>query len=94
MIPLEKKQEANIEKANVIGDEGMLELSIEYVDGVAYMPLRDTLETLGYTVTWNGEKRSIDIQQGAIYTSVILEKNRYFKHRMAPMGVKRSTHTY
>lgn len=78
------EREKAIEKVSVVGKEATLDFAIEYVDGVAYIPLRDVAETLGYTVTWNHETRSVDLQEGALWTSVILEKNRYFKYRMAP----------
>jgi len=48
------------------------------------LPLRESLESLGYTITWNGETQSIDIQKGAQRTSVKIGDNNYFKNRMAP----------
>ncbi len=48
------------------------------------LPLRESLESLGYTITWNGGIQSIDIQKGAQWTSIKIGDNKYFKNRMAP----------
>lgn len=54
-------------------------------DGVVYLPLRYTLETLGFTVTWNNEERSIDVMKGARFTKLYLNRNYYSKNKMTPI---------
>ncbi len=56
-------------------------------DGVLYLPLRYTLEALGFEVTWNPETNSVDIMQGARFTSIKIGENAYFKNRMAPVAL-------
>jgi len=55
------------------------------VDGIVYLPLRYTLEALGFQVTWKAQTRSIEMMKGPRYTSVTLDKNAYFKNKMAPV---------
>lgn len=54
-------------------------------ENVLYLPLRYTLEGLGYEVTWNPDTQSVDIMKGAKFTSVYIGRNYYFKNRMAPV---------
>ncbi len=74
-------------------------LSPRLVGGVMMVPLAETLRTLGYTVVWNSETNSIDINKGAQWTSITLGKNAYFKNRMAPkplssMPISIDNHTF
>jgi len=55
----------------------------QVIDGVTMIPLRSTVEKMGYEVTWNGEKRSVEIKQGAQWTSIKIGENAYFKNKMA-----------
>lgn len=54
-------------------------------DGVVTLPLRLTLEALGYEIVWNEETWSVDIIKGAQFTSIKIGENSYFKNRMAAM---------
>lgn len=56
----------------------------QVIDGVTMIPLRSTVEKMGYEVTWNGEARSVEIKQGAQWTSIKISENAYFKNKMAP----------
>ncbi|MCK8060727.1 MULTISPECIES: stalk domain-containing protein [unclassified Fusibacter] len=60
------------------------DVDAQIIDGVVMVPLRSTLEKMGYKVTWNQETRRVEIQQGAQWTSVGIGENAYFKNRMAP----------
>lgn len=74
-----------IEKNIYINEESLvLDVAPHSVDGIMMVPLAETLRTLGYEITWNGETRSIDILKGAQWTSITIGKNAYFKNRMAP----------
>lgn len=60
------------------------DVSVQVIDGVTFLPLRATLEKMGFEVTWNGETKTIEIHKGAQWTSVTIGQNAYFKNKMAP----------
>lgn len=60
------------------------DVAVQVVDGITMVPLRAVAEAMGYTVTWNNEDRSVEISQGAQWTSIYIGKNAYFRNRMAP----------
>ncbi len=68
-----------------VGEE-MIEsdVSITIIDGVTMIPLRASLEALGYEIKWNDMTQSIEVNKGAQWTSITLGENAYFKNRMAP----------
>ena len=51
------------------------------IDGLTYIPLRETFEKKGYTVEWNEESESIDIQEKKcpLYEEDLTEKEGYIK---------------
>ncbi len=53
-------------------------------DDVEMVPLRETAESLGYTVTWNAEAKRVELVKGPHYTYVIAGENAYIFARMAP----------
>ena len=54
------------------------------MDGITMLPLRATLEKMGYEVTWNEKTKTVEIKKGPKWTSVVIGKNSYFKNKMAP----------
>ena len=66
-------------------DENSLELNIK--NNITMIPLRSTLEDMGYTVKWNDENRTVEINKGAQYTMISIDKNSYFKNKMAPISL-------
>jgi len=52
--------------------------------GYWMLPLRTSLESLGYTIKWNNESQSITINKGAQWTSIKIGENNYFKNKMSP----------
>jgi len=60
-----------------------VELSV--IDNITMLPLRFTLEKMGYEVKWNEETRSVEIIKGAQWISFKIGENSYFKNRMAPI---------
>jgi hypothetical protein len=72
-----------IEKNIVINGE-ILKKNPTVVNGNLMIPLRETLETLGYEINWNNDTRSVDIHKSSQWTSIKINENRYFKNRMAP----------
>lgn len=59
-------------------------VSVKEVNGVKMIPLRSVAEGLGYTVTWKGESRSIDVLKGAQYITMSIDKDEYAFSRRAP----------
>lgn len=58
------------------GDIAVGEGKVEH--GVAMVPLRKVAETLGYTVTWNGQDESVHLTNGTRQTTVRLGEDTYF----------------
>ena len=56
-------------------------------NGVVMIPLRLAAETLGFTVTWNGEARSVHLTDGAVQTTVTLGEDGYYKATAIPGAV-------
>jgi predicted secreted protein len=65
------------------GEEIVADVDVQVVNGVTMIPLRATLEAMGYTVSWNGQTKSVDISKGAQWTSVSIGENAYFRNKMA-----------
>lgn len=57
------------------------------VNGVKMIPLRSVAEGLGYTVTWTGESRSIDLTKGAQFITMSIDKDEYAFSRRAPQAL-------
>lgn len=70
-------------KVVVLGEELLLDVMPEMIDGILMVPLAETLRTLGYEVTWQEESQSINIFKGAQWTSITIGNNGYFKNKMA-----------
>lgn len=71
-----------IEK-NIIIDGEALNKNSTVVNGHLMIPLRETLETLGYEIKWNNDTRSVDIKKSNQWTSIKINDNSYFKNKMA-----------
>jgi hypothetical protein len=62
--------------------------NIEFdVNDITMVPLREIAEEMGYTVKWNNEDRTVEINKGAQWTSITIDKNSYFKNKMAPKAL-------
>lgn len=53
------------------------------LNGNSMLPLRFTLEAMGYEVIWVQEEFAIDIHKGAHWTRIYIGENEYTKNRMA-----------
>ena len=62
-------------------------LEIERINAVSMLPLNDVATAMGYTVTWNSENRTVEIRQGAQWTSITIGENKYFKNSMDPLSL-------
>lgn len=65
------------------GNEVVADVTAQVVNGVTMIPLRASLEAMGYKITWNGETKSVEINKGAQWTSITIGENAYFKNKMA-----------
>jgi len=63
------------------------ELKAKRINGITMVPLSPVLKAMGYSVKWVEETRSVEIFQGAQWTSVTIDKNAYFRNRMAPWAL-------
>lgn len=46
------------------------------------MPLRSVTEALGFELTWNGQTKSVDLINGAVFTTVKAGEDRYSINKM------------
>lgn len=69
---------------SVVNGATLPSVSVKEVNGVKMIPLRSVAEGLGYTVTWKGESRSIDVLKGAQYITMSIDKDEYAFSRRAP----------
>lgn len=76
--------EEAIDVAPVMNGATVEGIKAEDVNGITMIPLRQVAEGLGYTVTWNGESRSIDLTRGAQFITMTLDKDAYAFSRRAP----------
>ncbi len=59
----------------------------EDVNGTVMMPLRAVAESLGYTVTWVAESRSVELTRGAHFITMSIDEDAYAFSRRAPQGL-------
>lgn len=60
-----------------------LEEPVKWIDGVLMIPVKPVLDQIGFDVKWNAETKSVDLIKGAQFTSLYIDKNSYFKNKMA-----------
>jgi len=56
-------------------------------NGQVMIPLRSTIEGLGFKLTWNAKDKRADLNKDAVFTSVTLGKNQYFFNKVAPFSL-------
>ena len=59
----------------------------EDVNGTVMMPLRSVAESLGYTVTWVAESRSVELTRGAHFITMSIDEDAYAFSRRAPQSL-------
>lgn len=47
------------------------------IDALILVPVRATAEALGFTVTWNGEKQSVNLDNGSMQTDLSIGQDKY-----------------
>lgn len=81
---MDKIDEGDITREIIIeGSTLDLDVKTEVIDGVIMVPVALPLRALGYEVSWESETSTVEIIKGAQYTSVSIDKNAYFKNKMA-----------
>jgi len=76
---------APIAIVSYLGDVVVSDVSAQKVEGIMMVPLRSTLEKIGYSVKWDPAEKVVEVSKGAQYTKVAIGKNYYIKNRMAPI---------
>ena len=56
-------------------------------NGFLTLPLRAVAESLGFEVTWNGEERSVFLDDGVVKTTLFIGEDRYFKASSQAIGL-------
>jgi hypothetical protein len=86
ITPLDQIQPISFTEIAVSYDNEVIDYDVkaQYVDGKLMVPLRYTLEKMGYTVNWNSSLNLIEVNKGAQFTTLSINKNSYIKNRMAP----------
>jgi len=59
-------------------------ICVQEVNGITMMPLRSVAETLGYTVNWIGETKTIELTRGAQFITMSIDNDSYAFSRRAP----------
>ncbi|NLT20449.1 MAG: DUF4163 domain-containing protein [Syntrophomonadaceae bacterium] len=79
----------------VVKDEGKIVIEgleiktvINQETQVVMIPLRQVTEKLGYTITWDGADRSVELYKGARWTKVKVGENQYFFAKVAPFPLE------
>jgi len=85
LIGNEKNQLFSEGKVLVGTEEVVFDQGSMVKEGVLYLPLRHTLEALGFTVSWDASDKSIEVMNGARYTKLYIDRNYYTKNKMAPV---------
>lgn len=84
---------ASVEKINefytVIVEEEIMEYDVQpkLVGGKLMLPLRLTLEEMGYNLQWNSVEKSVEVSKNVHFTKIFIGENAYFKHKMAPFAL-------
>lgn len=73
-----------IYKVTYLDEAIALEEPAKWIDGVLMIPVKPVLDQTGFDVKWNAETKSVDLIRGAQFTSLYIDKNSYFKNKMAP----------
>lgn len=83
-IPAKSTDDSNTPTAPSVSFQ--LDKSQYYTDpnGVTMVPLRHVAEKIGFTIQWNGDTMTAELNKGANWTSVTIGKDAYFFARMAP----------
>lgn len=56
-------------------------------NGFLTLPLRAVAESLGFQVTWNGEERSVLLDDGVVKTTLFIGEDSYFKASSQAIGI-------
>ena len=72
----------------VLADKKLLsEAKTIVMNGSIMVPLRAVAESLGFTVTWDGDKRTVELSDGTIKSSVQLGYNHYYSESITAFGL-------
>lgn len=73
LLPQAVEAEATVADVTAVAVNGeALDVAVEFVEENLMLPIRAISEKLGYTVTWNGEERSVLVAKGDQSVKVVL----------------------
>lgn len=73
-------------EVDILLNESVVEYDVSpmYINGKLMIPLRHTLESMDYTVTWNQDEDSVEIYKKAQHTKLYIGRNSYIRNKMTP----------
>ncbi|MBE7036946.1 MAG: copper amine oxidase N-terminal domain-containing protein [Ruminococcaceae bacterium] len=75
LLPQAVEAEASVTDVTAVAVNGeALEVKVEFIEETLMLPIRAISEKLGYTVTWNGEERSVLVAKGEQSAKVVLDQ--------------------
>ncbi len=75
LLPQAVEAEASISDVTAVAVNGeALDAKVEFIEENLMLPIRAISEKLGYTVTWNGEERSVLVAKGEESVKVVLDQ--------------------
>lgn len=75
LLPQAVEAEASVSDVTAVSVNGeVLDVKVEFVEENLMLPIRAISEKLGYTVTWNGEERSVLVAKGEDSAKVMLDQ--------------------
>lgn len=89
----------SVDYANVLSEyleisyeDNKIEFDVKAVikDGKVMIPLSAVLKAMDYKYEWKSESFSVDIMKGAQFTTIYIDRNEYFKNKMAPRPLSAS----
>lgn len=87
VVSINDKVEEETLSADIYYNDALIESKggLKKIEGITMFPAADVLRAMGYNVEWKEDTRSVEISKGAQWTSITIDKNSYFKNKMAPI---------
>ncbi|MBF4694303.1 copper amine oxidase N-terminal domain-containing protein [Fusibacter ferrireducens] len=78
------EDELDTYKVFYLDEKIALEEPVKWIDGILMIPVKPVLDQIGFDVKWHAKTKSVDLIKGAQFTSLYIDKNSYFRNKMAP----------
>lgn len=80
-------QDSIVAEDSVLYNGSSIILQSAEINGQAYVPLRQAMEALGYTVTWNAETQNVVCRRGAVELGLTVGQDLYYFSKTAPAPI-------